>query len=136
LGALAEIEPIDRDSTYRCGRFSNLGTVITAEGPQQRGEALLTLEVDRDDAGREELQVVAGELKRIELPPAQRTRIYLSPSDLTDVGMGMPGLGGWVTVPTSSVGVVIDGRGRPLVLPEEAEQRSQAIYNWLWQLGG
>jgi hypothetical protein len=97
---------------------------------------LLTLEVDRGDAGREQLEVRAGELRRIELPPAQRTRIYLSPNASTDVGMGLPGLGGWVTVPTSSVGVVIDGRGRPLVLPEEAEQRSQTIYNWLWQLGG
>jgi hypothetical protein len=31
---------------------------------------------------------------------------------------------------------VIDARGRPLELPGDAEQRSQTIYNWLWELGG
>jgi hypothetical protein len=63
-------------------------------------------------------------------------RIYLSPGELTDVGMGLPGLGGWVTVPLSEVGTVIDARGRPLDLPEEMNKRSEAFYNWLWELGG
>jgi len=73
--------------------------------------------VDRGEEGREQLEVLQGKLKRIELPRDQRTRIYLSPKEVTDVGMGLPGLGGWVTVPGSMVGVVIDGRGRPLALP-------------------
>ena len=103
---------------------------------ERASTSLLTLEVDREEAGREKLEVPKGTLKRIETPQNQRTRIYLSPSELTDVGMGYVGLGGWVTVPSSKVGVVIDGRGRPLELPQDAEKRSQTIYNWLWELGG
>ncbi|HPK26700.1 MAG TPA: glutamate mutase L [Anaerolineaceae bacterium] len=136
LGALAELEPLLAVQMIDAGAFVNLGTVITAESTQHASTSLLTLEVDREEAGREKLEVRKGTLKRIEAPQNQRTRIYLSPSEFTDVGMGYVGLGGWVTVPGSKVGVVIDGRGRPLELPQDAEQRSQTIYNWLWELGG
>jgi len=77
-----------------------------------------------------------GEIKRVETAPGTSTRIYLSPGELTDVGMGLPGLGGWVTVPESEVGTVIDARGRPLDLPDDMNKRSEAFYNWLWELGG
>jgi len=136
LGALAELEPLLAVQMIDAGAFVNLGTVITAESTQHASTSLLTLEVDREEAGREKLEVRKGTLKRIETPQDQRTRIYLSPSEFTDVGMGYVGLGGWVTAPGSKVGVVIDGRGRPLELPQDAEQRSQTIYNWLWELGG
>ena len=136
LGALAELEPLLAVQLIDAGVFVNLGTVITAESVERASTSLLTLEVDREEAGREKLEVPKGTLKRIETPQNQRTRIYLSPSELTDVGMGYVGLGGWVTVPSSKVGVVIDGRGRPLELPQDAEKRSQTIYNWLWELGG
>jgi hypothetical protein len=136
LGALAELEPLLAIQMIDAGAFVNLGTVIAAESTQQASTSLLTLEVDREEAGREKLEVPKGTLKRIEAPQDQRTRIYLSPSEFTDVGMGYVGLGGWVTAPGSKVGVVIDGRGRPLELPQDAEQRSQTIYNWLWELGG
>jgi len=136
LGALAELEPLLAVQLIDAGVFVNLGTVITAESVERASTSLLTLEVDREEAGREKLEIPRGTLKRIETPQNQRTRIYLSPSELTDVGMGYVGLGGWVTVPSSKVGVVIDGRGRPLELPQDAEKRSQTIYNWLWELGG
>jgi hypothetical protein len=136
LGALAELEPLLVVQLIDAGAFDNLGTVITAESTERTDTTLLTLEVDREEAERERLDVRKGTLQRIETPQNQRTRIYLSPGELTNVGMGYVGLGGWVTVPSSKVGVVIDGRGRPLELPQDAEQRSQTIYNWLWELGG
>ncbi|HAE86038.1 MAG TPA: hypothetical protein DCG78_05995 [Anaerolineaceae bacterium] len=136
LGALAELEPLIAIQMIDAGVFDNLGTVITAQSAERADKTLLTLEVDREEAGREKLEVRKGTLKRIEAPHNQRTRVYLSPSELTDVGMGYIGLGGWVNVPGSKVGVVIDGRGRPLELPQDPEVRSQTIYNWLWELGG
>jgi hypothetical protein len=32
--------------------------------------------------------------------------------------------------------LVIDARGRPLVLPDDAERRYELFKKWLWTLGG
>ena len=118
------------------GVFANLGTVICADAPERAAKRVLTLEIDRGESARETLDVRKGEIKRVETTPSSRTRIYLSPGELTDIGMGLPGLGGWVTVPDSELGTVVDARGRPLELPEEINKRSEAFFNWLWELGG
>jgi len=136
LGSLAAKEPLLPLQLIDAGAFSNLGTVICADAPERSAKRVLTLEIDRGEGARETLDARKGEIKRVETTPFKPTRIYLSPGELTDVGMGLPGLGGWVTVPDSEVGAVIDARGRPLDLPDEMNKRSEAFYNWLWGLGG
>jgi len=136
LGSLAAKEPLLPVQLIDAGAFSNLGTVICADAPERSAKRVLTLEIDRGEGARETLDARKGEIKRVETTPFNPTRIYLSPGELTDVGMGLPGLGGWVTVPDSEVGAVIDARGRPLDLPDEMNKRSEAFYNWLWSLGG
>ena len=136
LGSLADKEPLLPVQLIDSGVFANLGTVICADAPERAAKRVLTLEIDRGESARETLDVRKGEIKRVETTPSSRTRIYLSPGELTDVGMGLPGLGGWVTVPDSELGTVVDARGRPLELPDEMNKRSEAFYNWLWELGG
>ena len=136
LGSLADKEPLLPVQVIDSGVFANLGTVICADAPERAAKRVLTLEIDRGEGARENLDVRKGEIKRVETAPGTSTRIYLSPGELTDVGMGLPGLGGWVTVPESEVGTVIDARGRPLDLPDDMNKRSEAFYNWLWELGG
>ncbi len=136
LGSLAEKEALLPVQVIDSGVFSNLGTAICADASERSSRRVLTLEIDRGESARETLEIRKGEIKRVETTPPGPTLIYLSPNELTDVGMGFPGLGGWVTVPPSEVGTVIDARGRPLELPEEMTRRSEAFYNWLWELGG
>ena len=47
----------------------------------------------------------------------------------------MTGLGGWISVPQTEQGLVVDGRGRPLNLPDNAEARAKTWRDWLWGLG-
>ncbi|MFZ3070827.1 MAG: glutamate mutase L, partial [Anaerolineaceae bacterium] len=136
LGTLAEFEPMVAVQLIDAGIFQNLGTCICVDSLERTGKKVLSIEVDQGEAPRDHYQVLKSELKRIEVRPEQRTRIYLSPEDESNVGMGLPGLGGWVTVAGSDVGVVIDARGRPLELPDDKTLRSEVIYNWLWELGG
>lgn len=136
LGTLGEIEPMVAVQMIDSGIFQNLGTVICVDSPEKTGKQVLSMEVDRDEQPRDLYQVCKSELKRIDVQSHKRTRIYLSPNAESDVGMGLPGLGGWVTVADSDVGVIIDARGRPLELPEDKNLRSEVIYNWLWELGG
>ncbi len=70
------------------------------------------------------------------VPNGQRARIHLDPLAHTDVGMNRSGRGGAVNVVGGVLGVVIDARGRPLVLPPDDARRQDMIKKWLWRLGG
>lgn len=136
LGTLAEVEPLLAIQVIDSDIFTNLGTVITVDSPEPAETRVLDLEVDEGgDDLREQYSVFKSALKRIEMLPGAKMRVYLSPSQFSDVGMGIPGLGGWVTIPESRVGVLIDARGRPVLLPADEEQRMQTLTDWMWELG-
>ena len=52
-----------------------------------------------------------------------------------DVGFGS-GRSGTIPVSGGALGVVFDGRGRPLELPSDAVRRRELIKKWTWTLGG
>ena len=117
--------------------FTNLATVVTVDTPVAEGQKVLQIEVDEgEQMPRLYHEIQLGDLKRIETLANSKTELYLAPEDESDVGMGIPGLGGWVGVMDSKVGVVIDARGRPLKLPVDENARAEALRNWLWELGG
>jgi len=137
LGSLAPHDPLLPVQVMDVEVFTNLGTVVNVDTPAAEGQKVLTIEVNEGEhVPRLHHEVQTGELKRIETLANSKTEIYLAPEDESDVGMGLPGLGGWVTVLESKVGVVVDARGRPLNLPVDEKARAKTLYNWLWELGG
>jgi hypothetical protein len=136
LGSLAEIEPVLPVQILDNGVFKNLGTVICAESPAKEGQKIMSIEIAREEEEREIHEIKKGSIKRYDVKPGTKARIYLAPELETDVGMGHEGLGGWVSVSGSEIGVVIDARGRPLNMHGSTEARSEIIRNWLWELGG
>jgi hypothetical protein len=81
-------------------------------------------------------EVKYGSLQALPLPYGQTARLQLHPLHRADVGMGVPGRGGGFTVKGGVLGVVIDGRGRPIALPKDLAQRQELFRSWLWSLGG
>ena len=81
-------------------------------------------------------EVKYGTLEALPLPMGQSARIRIQPMQRADVGMGGPGRGGTVRVVGGALGVVIDARGRPLQLPDDAGRRRELFKKWLWTLGG
>ncbi len=137
LGSLAPYEPLLPVQVMDSEVFTNLATVVTVNTPVTEGQRVLQIEVDEgEQTPRLYHKVLMGDLKRIETLQNSKTDLYLAPDDESEVGMGLPGLGGWVGVTDSKVGVVIDARGRPLNLPVDETARTQALQNWLWELGG
>ncbi|MCX6026014.1 MAG: hypothetical protein NTY23_07130, partial [Chloroflexi bacterium] len=59
----------------------------------------------------------------------------VQPSRRFDLGLGGAGHGGTITVSGGLVGVILDARGRPLVLPAEREKQRRAQEEWLMQIG-
>jgi hypothetical protein len=79
-------------------------------------------------------EVKMGNLQILPLENRQTARLQLRPLQRADVGLG-PGRAGEVEVTGSSMGVVIDARGRPLRLPSDAAQRRLLAQKWLATLG-
>lgn len=136
LGALAEVEPLVAAQVLDSDLFFNLGTVVNVDSPDREGSLALTLEVAEEQSSRDFYTVSIGKLAHLGVLEGSRTDIYLSPEESCDVGMGMPGLGGWLTVAGGALGVIIDARGRPLKLPEDDQKRAKLMNDWLWELGG
>jgi len=137
LGSLAPHDPLLPVQVMDTEVFTNLATVITVDTLASGGQKVLQIEVDEgEQTPRLFHKIQMGDLKRIETLLHGKTKLYLAPEDESDVGMGIPGLGGWVGVMDSKVGVVVDARGRPLNLPMNEIARAEALRNWLWELGG
>jgi hypothetical protein len=75
-----------------------------------------------------------GSLETLNLPSGTTGNLTLQPMRGVDAGFG-PGHSGTVPVSGGVLGVVFDGRGRPMVLPSDAVRRRELIKKWRWTLG-
>jgi hypothetical protein len=114
LGALATRDPavaaclLDGDALLR------LGTLIAPWGhPPSKGVAL-RFALTGPGGQRQQGDVAAGCLRQIHLPLGCSAMLALHPASGLDLGTGQPGRGARVEVPGGLVGLLLDGRGRPL----------------------
>jgi len=86
------------------------------------------------DGGKVTGDVLAGEIEILPLGAGQKAQLELKPARLVDLGQGK-GRTGITTAEGGSVGVIIDARGRPLVLPDDPEKRAALNQQWLYNVG-
>jgi hypothetical protein len=115
--------------------FLNLGTVISPVGEARPGAPVLRMRITYANGGENSLEVKEGALELVHLPLGQKAQLQLQPLHRYDIGMGGPGRGGSLRVVGGVFGVVIDARGRPLSLPQDAGKRREKIGKWRWTLG-
>jgi hypothetical protein len=136
LGAASVVNPVLTVQTLESGTFQNLGTVISPVGQARRGSPVLHARLVYEDGSEMKLEIKHGTLEVLPLPVGKAARLHLQPLQRHDIGMGGPGRGGSLRVVGGALGVVIDARGRPLLLPEEADRRYELLKKWSWTLGG
>jgi hypothetical protein len=110
LGVLSTVHPGAATEVFEKDCLVYLGTCIAPVGGKP-GRAVLDIEL----AGRRE-QLRHGEVKLIPLADGDRVEAKLEPARGVDVGAG-PGAPVARPIRGGVVGLVLDGRGRPLVLP-------------------
>jgi len=88
-----------------------------------------------EDGHEAQADVKYGSLELLPLANDQSAKLTLQPAHGADVGFG-PGRSGTVRVRGGAMGVVLDGRGRPLTLPDDPVRRCELIKKWLWTVGG
>jgi hypothetical protein len=62
-------------------------------------------------------------------------KLTVRPQQGVDVGVGAPGKAGVMRVTGGAVGLIIDARGRPLVLPRDEGRRRELNQKWLYDIG-
>jgi len=140
LGAVAGLKPLAAVSalesgTPGAGALVSLGTVISPVGKARPGEVVLRMRIAYEDGGTLDVEARYGDIEIWPLLPGQKATLTLRPNRRFDVGMGF-GRGGKVQVVGGLIGLVVDARGRPLALPEDADRRRRALHGWIWDVGG
>lgn len=135
LGAAVEVNSLLPVQVMDAGALAYLATVISPVSDSAYGTPIVRAKLIREDGAAMTSEVNMGNLQILPLDSGQTARLELRPLRNADVGFG-PGRAGAVDVVGSSLGVVIDARGRPLRLPSSAGERARLLKKWLKTVGG
>lgn len=128
IGALSIRRPEVAWNLLQHTSIVNLGTCIAPVGPMASNSTILArVTVDSGDGQvKTAMFIRAGELNTLPLPSAKECRVVVSPVAGYDVGAG-PGKQIEKLIRPSLLGLLLDGRGRPIVVPTQPLQR----YRWI-----
>lgn len=131
LGVLSTVLPEAATEVFERDCLVPLGTSLAPRGAVRSGP-LCTVRVS-GEAGAE-VELMPGELQVIPLAVGQSAAMVVEPARGVDVGAG-PGRRLETTVKGGVVGLILDGRGRPLVLPSDDGQRIERLTRWYEAMG-
>jgi hypothetical protein len=129
LGVLTEVNEKAAEEVFEKDCLIPLGTAISPVGEAKSGAKCMKV-VFKPEKGKEQtLELTFGDIKRLPLGIDEKATVELYPERGFDLGQGS---GKSVTreISGGQVGVLIDCRGRPLVLPQDNSKRIQALKTW------
>lgn len=136
LGATAGPLPVATVQLLEAGVLVSLGTVVCPIGRGRAGRKVLSYQLELEESGQQlSGDIESGQIKVIPLGPGQFGKLSLRPERGYDVGFGTLGRSGSLRVSGGTVGVIIDARGRPLILPDNRDQQVELNQRWLWEIG-
>jgi uncharacterized protein (TIGR01319 family) len=137
LGAAASQNPFLPVQVLESGAFLGLATVISVHANARQGTPVLDVRLVLKNGNESRLQVKRGTIEVLPLPAGQSGRLFLHPHHHADAGFG-PGRApaGGIPVSGTALGIVVDGRGRPVHLPQDRSQRMEVIKRWQQAVGG
>ncbi len=129
LGVLSTVHPQAATEVFDKDCLIRLGSSVCAVGEGKEGTPGFKIKITRPSGEVLEGAVNAGQMALLPLPVLEKARAVIEPSRNFDLGAGK-GKVLETEVEGGVVGVVLDGRGRPLVLPEDRAKRVQKLQEW------
>jgi uncharacterized protein (TIGR01319 family) len=132
LGVLAQVHPKAAMEVFERDCLIYLGTCVAAAGHGKPGKTAFSYEI-RGETLNETGEIAYGDLKLLPLGQNETATVTVEPSKTFDLGNG---LGKRVVREArgGTVGLILDGRGRRLELPESRDECKQAIERWIGAL--
>lgn len=132
LGVLASIHEAAATEVFERDCLVPLGTVIAPVGTTKGGRPLASIRIDLP-GGPKDFSLGAGDLQLVPLPTGRTVKCHIEPARGVDVGRG-PGVAFDTELDGGEVGILLDGRGRPIAIPASAKERVAAIEQWIHNL--
>ena len=128
LGVLSTVHPRAALDVLEKDCLVRLGTAVVFSGTSEKDKIIGKVQL-KTESETYSLDVKYGELYCIPIGLNVKANLQAKPESDFDVGAGK-GKTVTATLDGGVVGVIIDGRGRPLALPEEADERKRLLLNW------
>jgi uncharacterized protein (TIGR01319 family) len=133
LGVLAQVHPEAAMQVFEKDCLIYLGTCVAAKGHGKPGKGCFRFEIE-GAALNETGEIDYGDIRLLPLGLGETAKVTVDPAKTFDMGAG-PGKRVTREVKGGTVGLVLDGRGRELLLPEEAAERKRTIERWVSAVG-
>jgi hypothetical protein len=137
LGAVATVAPIAAVQVNENDAVTHrLGTCVIPFGKLPQGEVAVRVGIEYTGGRQVTVDVMSGSIEVIPLRTNEQALLSLFPAPTVDVGLG-PGERARAAeeIDGGLVGLIIDARGRPLVLPDEAKERQKCLSLWMQAIG-
>jgi hypothetical protein len=138
LGAVATVAPVAAVQVNENDAVTHrLGTCVIPFGDLPAGQVALRVGIEYRNGRQLSVDVMSGSIEVIPLRLNEQALLTLYPAPTVDVGLG-PGERARAAeeIDGGLIGLIIDARGRPLVLPEEKRERQARLLQWMQVLGG
>ncbi|MBI3096846.1 MAG: glutamate mutase L [Planctomycetes bacterium] len=134
LGVLATVNEKAAMDVFERDCMVYLGDCVAAAGTGRSGESCMTYEVTASDGSRHEGSLPFGALKMLPLAEGLTAKGVFKPAKGFDCGAGR-GKPMEADLRGGAAGLLLDGRGRPLVLPDSKAERVAALQKWASAVG-
>ena len=133
LGVLSTVHEKSAMEVFEKDCLIWLGTCIAPKGVSKKGKKICSLRIIKESGEEIEVELKFGELKRIPLGLGEKAKVIAEPEKGFDMGEGY-GKKVEREVRGGVVGIILDGRGRPLEIPKEEGERVNMLSEWIISL--
>ncbi len=134
LGVLSSLHERAALDVFHKDCLIYLGTCVTPSGEiKKEGKKIMEYNIDFGNGRKESGELLAGDMKLFPLGVGETAKAALKPSKGFDLGEGSGKLVE-ETLHGGVVGIILDGRGRPLIIPENTQERVDRLLKWFKEL--
>jgi uncharacterized protein (TIGR01319 family) len=130
LGILSTVQKNAAVEIFEKDCLVKLGTCIAPRGTVKEGENMMNIKAEMPDGSTISKDIQFGNIEVIPLREGESIAAEIRPARGCNVGAGS----GSVLkkkIEGGAVGIIVDGRGRPLPIPEDATERKHRIQQWI-----
>jgi hypothetical protein len=137
LGAAAGQNNLLPVQVMESGAFLSVGTVVSPVVSASFGAPILRARLTYENGTEARVELKSGAIETLPLNSGEAGKLTVQLLRGADIGFG-PGRAPRepISVAGGALGLVLDGRGRPINLPADAGRRRELIKKWNWSMGG